>query len=465
MKKRRAVWIMTFIGILLALSCVVLGKALVAECAQMNGDYSMQKVLVSVKNQIDRQGKSSFSIDDIKKLKKGLSTEDISYTAQSGLVNTPVSNGSTFMPVRMTGVDHMYPVFSGLTLEEGSFITQKQEEEGAMVAVIDYDLAQDIFKTADVTGRTLEIYGGVFRITGVVKKDNTLIEKLTDDGLPDVYIPASVMLELDTTSQITALQIKTAEADTLDQNTDKVSLALQQIGKVTSNYNISDYNIKFELMKQLPLIFAFILGIAAIFTLLFYVKNLIKKLYFLIRDGCKIDFLSNVIKNNLVVIGMCLLEMVLALTGVVLIWLGIRFRLYIPLHFIPDELINISYYSDLIKGLIQGDIQSMGYIAPHSELLVNTINAILNVLFCISVVLGLLILYTGFRELRTLNVNSNRLTIVFGLFFIIALFILAIVAFWAELPFLLDVQSILVVWAFIYIKILFIKRKESGINV
>ena len=42
-------------------------------------------------------------------------------------------------------------------------------------------------------------------------------------------------------------------------------------------------------------------------------------------------------------------EIALAITGIVLIWLGIKFKPYIPPAYIPDELINIAYYSDLIK--------------------------------------------------------------------------------------------------------------------
>jgi len=454
MKKIKAVWILTFSGILLILSFIVLGTGLVAECSRLNGEYSMQKVLVSVKNQLDRQGSNSFSIEDIKRLKKELSTKDISYTAQSGLINTSVSNGSTVLPARLTGVDHRYPPFSGLTLKEGSFITQKQEEEGAMVAVIDDELAWNLFKTVHAAGKTLELFDGIFRITGVVEKDSTLIGKLTDDGLPDVYIPASVLLELDATARITALQIKTADTGTLDQNRTNVSNVLGQIGKDPSNYNISDNNLKFALMEQKPLLFVFILGMASMLMLLVHIKNCIRKLYFFIRDGCRTDYFTNVLKSNLAEIGAWILEVALAILGIVLIWLGIRFKLYIPPQNIPDELINISYYSDLIKSIIQGSIQNMGYIPPHSELIVNAVDMLLNLLFNISVILGCLLLYMGFRELKALNMDSIRLIQLFGLFFILSFGILAGAAFLTGLPFMLDRKSILVVWAFVFLNIL-----------
>lgn len=463
MKRRKAVWILTFSGILLMLSLIILGRALVEQCVRLNGAYSMQKVLVSGKNQADPQGKNSFSIDDIKRLKKELLIKDISYTARSGLANTSVSSGSMAFPVRLIGTDYMYPTFSTLSLDEGSFITQKQEEEGAMVAVIDGELAWDIFRTKNATGRTIDISGAAFKIIGVMEKDASIIGKLTDDGLRSVYIPASVMLELDTTARITDLQIKIADANTRDQNITEVSAAIRQIGKDPSSYNISDYNLKLALMKQKPLLLVFILGIASMLILLAHVKNLIKEIYFLIRDRCKTDYFSNVIKHNLKGIGLLILEMALSLTGIVLIWVGIRFKLYIPPQNIPDELINISYYSELIKAAIQGGIQNRGYVAPQAELIVNTVNMLLNVLFCISAVLGFLLLYSGFRELKILSMDSDRVTIILGSLFILSVGILAAMASWSGLPFILDVKGVLVAWAFIYINFA-MKRKESGVE-
>ena len=463
MKRRKAVWVLTFSGILLVLSFIILGGALVEQCVRLNGAYSMQKVLVSGKNQADPQGKNSFSIDDIKRLKKELSIKDISYTARSGLVDTSISSGSTAFSVRLIGTDYMYPTFSGLNLEEGSFITQKQEEEGVMVAIIDEELAWDIFRTKNATGKTIDIFGAAFRVIGVMEKDDSIIGKLTDDGLRSVYIPASVMLELDTTAHITDLQIKTADANTRDQNTTDVSAAIRQIGKNPSNYNINDYNLKLALMKQKPLLLVFIIGIASMLMLLSHVKNLIKEIYFLIRDRCKADYFSNVIKHNLKGIGHCILEMALSLTGIVLIWIGIRFTLYIPPQNIPDELINISYYSDLIKAAIQEGIQNRGYVAPQAELIFNTVNMLLNVLFYISVVLGFLLLYSGFRELKILSMNSNRVTIILGSLFILSIGISAAMASWSGLPFMLDAKSMLVAWAFIYINFI-IKRKESDVK-
>lgn len=462
MKKGKAVWILSFSGILMILSFIVLGTALLKECYRLNSNYAMQKVLVSVKNQIDSQGKNSFTIDDIDRLKKEISTEDVSYTALSGLINTSVSNSNTVLTARLIGADHTYPNFSNMTLINGSFITQKQEKEGAMVAVIDEELAWDLFKSVDATGKTLDIYGKTFQVTGVLKKEGSIIGKLTDDGMPKVYIPAKVMLDMDNTAGITAMQIRTADGNTLDQNTSNVSAALRQISKDPSNYNIVDYNLKYALMRQGPLLFTFVMGIASMLILLKHVKKLTIKAYSLITEGCRTDYLSNVIKENKAELAVYLLEMMVVFIGIVLIWRGISFKPYIPPRYIPDELIDISYYRNIIKGFIQGGIRDMGYIPTQSELYVNASNMLLNLLFFLAVMPGCLLLYIGLREMKGLIIDLNKLTIIIGVGFVFSLAVLVFTSYMMQLPLMLDIKGILVTWAFIFLNILKINNgKES----
>ena len=454
MKKRKVPGALVFSGILLILSCVVLGKGLVAACSRWNGDYAMQKVVATVKNPGDSRAANAFSVEDLERLKKELATGDISCTARPGAGHTSVSSGSRTMDVRLTGVDHKYPLFGGVALKEGSFITPKQEEEGTLVAVIDDELAWEMFKTDNAVGKTLDLYGAVFRITGIVEKDRSLLGKLTDDGLPDVYIPAAVMLELDGKAGITTLQIKTPDARRLDLNGTAVADALRQLGKVPSNYNISDYNLKLALMEQKPLLLVFILGTVSMLLLAAHAKKLASRLYVLIRDGCRTDYLSNVIRCNLKAVGRDLAEMAAVLLGMALIWKGISFSLYVPPRNIPDQLINISYYSGLMKAAVQSGIQKMGYVPSETELAVNTIDILLNLLFWISLLLGLLLLYAGFREFKALKVDLGSLTATTGLYFGVSMALLAVGAFWAGLPFLPEEKSLLVVWTFIFLNAL-----------
>ncbi len=466
MKTDRFIWLAIFTGVFLSLSCIVLGKALIAECSRQNGG-SMQKVVVSVKNQIDRQGENSFSMNDMRKLGEELSgnkehpLNDIGYIAQSGPAGGFVSNGAGELRVRLTGISQSHLQFDGLNLACGSFITEKQEDEGEAVAVIDEETAKELFKTTNAAGRTLEILGHVFRVVGVVEKEDTILERLTDDGLPDVFLPASILLELDQTAQISGFQVKTPDAGILNHNGSNVSTALQEAGKNPSNYTINDYNLKSASIAQIPSLFVFIIGSTAMFMLLKYVKNPVRKLVAILREGCRTDYISSVLEAERKRLFICLLQAISALAGMAAVWTGIRFKPYIPPEYIPGELIDFKYYSNLIKSLIQGGIQSTGYIAPHGEMVANTASFLLGLLFFVSAGIGLLLLYTGYRELKKSDMDAVGLILVFIVFFAGSFILLALIASWAGLPFMLDLKGILVLWTFIFLYILSIDTVRS----
>lgn len=462
MKKRNAAWILMFTGILIMLFYIVFGKAMLMECLRLNGEYAMQKVLVSVKNHLDTNDRNSFSMDDTERLQKELSTNDISFSAHSGLINTSVSDGIDKYSAVITGVNALYSQFNRLTMLRGSFITEIQEEEGAMVTVVSDALAHAIFNTNDVAGKTIEIYGNEFKIIGVVKSEGSILGKLVDDGIPDVFIPAGIMLELDETARISELQVKTEDSSLLDLNKSEISKALKQIGKNPSNYALTDYNLKYALLEQGPRLFVFILGIVSIFALLGYMLTVMKALYKRIKVRYRSEYLLNILKSDFKVLALNVLQIMLALTGSVFIWKGISFKPYIPPQYIADELINISYYANLIEGLIQDLMRNIGFVAPHSLIIVNTVGMLLTLAFLLALVFGLIVLNLGLREMLTKNSNPDRLTIICGLTVVLALIVVILLVLLAGLPFNLDVKSILVFWVFIFLKISLIQGKESA---
>jgi hypothetical protein len=465
MKSDKAVWFMVFSGLMLVLSAIILGTSIVEECIRLNGAYTMQKVLVSEKRKSDSREEAVLTIDDIKRLKKELAVEAVSCSAQSGLVSITAVNGANACPVNLMGIDYMYPLFSSLTFKAGGFITPRQEEEGTRAAVIDEELAWKLFRTSSAEGRTIYIYDIPFTVTGVVKKEETLLHKLTEDGLPDVYIPVSVMLELDDTVRITLLQISTPQANTMDQNVTEVEAALRKLGKDTSAYIIKDYNLKQALMKQKPLLLVFVLGVSAFLYLGAYVRELLEQLCGMISEGCRRDYFSRVLRSSLAELGKILLELLLLLVGVVYILKGISFNLYIPPDSIPDELINISYYWELLKTNISEAIQNKGYVAPRSELIVDTASNLLNLLLCISLTLGLLLLHTGIRELKGRSMDSFRLAALLGLLFLIATAIWAALIYMSGMTCVMDIKSLLVAWTFVFLRTMpIIKRKECDLK-
>jgi hypothetical protein len=437
-----------FIGILLLLAGIALGKSVAQKGLEINGAYSMEKVVVSVKNQLDIYNTSSFTLNDIKELVKELQTNELTYTCSPALTSSRISGNNSNCKVKITGTNYLYPMFHQLPFEYGGFFTYKNEEEGGYVAIIEETAAWNLFKTKNAVGKTIEIYDVPFKVVGVYAKDDSIIGTLTDSRIPDVFIPVRRMLELDATAKIKSFQVKTSDTSTLDLNTAHVSTALQQIGKSPSNYSIEDYNLKEALIKQKPMIIVFVMGFIMICIFLFQIKNILKDISVLIAYKCRTDYLSHVIRKNVVFLGISLIKVMVSIGCIILIWTGIRTNLYIPAKYIADELINVTYYVNLFKSSVQSSISSLGYIAPHTELLMNTLWKISNWTFSIPLILGFLLIYLGIWQLKTSDIIMSRLIAYIGLSVITSLFIIVVSSYLLGLPLVMDTKSLLVAWSF-----------------
>lgn len=451
LKPEKISWALIFIGILFLLIGIILGRLVYNKGLEVNGVFSMKKIVVSVKTQLDTQGTNGFSEDNIKGLVKQLNTNNLTYTGQSGLISSFVRSDNSSSQAKITGTNYLYPLFNQLFLKAGSFITEKNEDEGGFVAVIEENIAWNLFKTKNAVGNTILIYNVPFKIIGVFKKDNSIIERLTDSGVSDVFIPVGKMLELDTTAKIKSLQVPSIDNGSLELNTSIISEALQQIDKNPSDYDLEDYNLKMAAMEQKPKFIIFIMGVLSIFILLVYIKNILTEVIELFRIGCRKDYFTNILKGNLLTVGISVIKILLISGTSLLIWNGIKYKPYIPTRYIPDELINISYYINLIKSNIQSAISNLGFIASNTELVTNTVQTVLNWIFYISIIPGFLMLYIGFIQLKTFNIEMPKVVLYIGLFVTGSLCILAGAAYLLGLPFTIDIKNLIITWSFLSI--------------
>lgn len=449
MKSGKISWALLFIGILLLLAGIILGKSVVNKGLDVNGAYTLEKVVVSVKNHHDVQNANSLSLEDVKELARHLQTNELTYTCTSGLMSSSVSGNNSNCTVKITGTNYLYPMFNQLRFEYGSFFTRKNETEGGNVAVIEETVAWNLFKTKNAVGKTLQIYDVPFKVVGVFAKDHSIIETLTDSGIPDVFIPEGKILELDGTAKINSFQVRTIDSSTLDHNTALVSEALRRIGKSPSGYYIEDYNLKKALMEQKPRIIVFIMGVLTICIFLIQIKRTLKEAINLIRYNCRADYFSHVIKKHAFILGLSVLKILISIGCIVLTWIGIKTVFYIPPKYIADELINISYYVDLFKSGVKSSISSLGYIAPNTEIVMDTLWAVMNWTFYVSLIFGFMLIYLGFSQIKTTDITISKLILYLGLFVAASMLILAVAAYWLGLPFTMDIKSLMIAWSFL----------------
>jgi len=77
--------------------------------------------------------------------------------------------------VSIVGTTTDYMQTSNTTIEKGRFITQGENNSGSRVAVIGYDVAEELFENSDPIGEDVKIGPYKFRVVGVIEKQGKFL--------------------------------------------------------------------------------------------------------------------------------------------------------------------------------------------------------------------------------------------------------------------------------------------------
>lgn len=450
MKHIKTAWSLLGIGIMLLLTGIMLLLSLAQETKNINGLFSTEKITVSLKENSSANQSCRLSLDDIEQMKKLLHLKSLAYTAQSSSLDVNVRYESINTKAKVIGTNSDYQNFAELCIKNGSYFSEKDEKEKRLVAVIDERLAWLIFKTNDVIGNAIYIYNQPFKIVGVAGKNPSPISRMTGSDKPAAYIPSDRMLELDNTSFINSLELHTGlSKHGLDEQA--VAHAIDSIGKDSAYFGIKDFNSRFLMLKQKPLMLIFLIGAVSILILIKYIiknlvwcKDMVKKsledYYF--WDAVKIN-----IKNFMKLLLPSLLAAVLA-AG---IWECIRFALFVPTKLIPDELNNLQYYNGLLRGFLQASFSNQDYIFSQTEVLTRTVDIISTWILLIAALLGFYLVHKGFSLADINGENILGILTAAGVFIIVLIFLIVWVQAALMLPCIMDIKALLVIWGFLYI--------------
>ena len=466
-------WMMLFGGTFLFIACIILGHSAVKTGIETGGTYGMNKVMVSPLEGADAGGTKAFTLSDFKKLADVLETEEITYAAQPEMPGREVTAGDAAFRARITGTDSMFENFHRISPVNGSFLTREMEERGRPVAVVDDEFAWTAFKSLDVIGQTVEIFGKPFKIIGVFPKDASAIGKLLEDGLPEVIIPGKLLLELDSTSKIYSIEVRSRYEDTMDRNVAWVSEGLQQIGRNSSEFHLADCIIKSALIGQRPYFVAFAAGSIAMLLLFSLMLRILKETFTEARKECGKEELfaekakaifSVLLNRGAASLGKVVLKLLGAFSGMVFLWECIRFRLYIPRVLIPEELINISYYISLIKLNIRNSMNKEYYTAGISELYLEKIDFLTGGIYAVLALCSLSLLFLGLASLRRYGVDAYKSALICGLYAIGSVIVLSIVSYVMGLSLRMETGNILAVWILIFALVLHFAQKKERTN-
>ena len=114
----------------------------------------------------------------------------------------------------ISGVTDNAQIVDGITVVNGRFIQQSDNQNRLNVAVVGAKIAKDLFGHTDVVGSSFTMLGRSFEIVGVLKEDGTTSMSSQDST---VYIPINTASRLMNQTSIRSFNAATISSGTVDQ--------------------------------------------------------------------------------------------------------------------------------------------------------------------------------------------------------------------------------------------------------
>jgi hypothetical protein len=435
------------VGIFLLTFNIILGASILSKFSEINGSYKTNKVSVNLLSSSNTQGNASFSKEDMEHL-QGFSFKSwgIAYTSEG---KSTVSYKDSKSEAEISGVSDKYSMFHQIKLKAGSFITSENEKE--MVAVLDEPLAEALFNNTNVVNMHVELFHQQFKIIGIIASEESILQTLADSGRGHIYIPVDQMLEYSSNSKITSFEVTTSHAGTTGQNISNVKEALASIGKNPSNYKITDFTVENVLVEQKILLSIFIYGIGTILLLLLYIYKKAISIYGIFKLALKENYFKDAVKQKCVEISLVFLEILWSIALIYLIWKTVKFNLYIPPNFVPEELIDTTFYSDLFKSLIQEKVQNVGYIPTFWEMKLNLLCVIQNWNLCLGLLIGFPLYFLGLKLLSLEKKNTLNHLVYCCIFFIFSVLLDLLILLLLKLSIQINIKGLSLLFIFLFL--------------
>lgn len=440
MKVKKGVYISIFLSVFLLYFGIMFEYSLVYKVDNFLKFNDNNKISVIVNNFNEA---NFFNLSDINFLKNKAGNENILAISE---VKGKIYSEGRELEGKVLGVTSNLNKFCNIDMVTGNFFNESDNEYSA---VIEDKLAYKLFGNENVKGLRMKILDKEFKIAGVIKKDSDIVQTTGEDGYDKIYIPLSTLIKINSKAQISYLQFQNLNGGTPEKDKDIVISLLTTLGKNQQQYKIIDYSTENRLMKQKPLILIFILGALCIWNLFKYLKNMIIQIVRIFNLNLKNEYLLEIIKKHKKELFIYLLKISFIISAMIIFWKLIKFDAYIPAKYIPDEIIDISYYLDLFKLGIKQGMNSRAYLISFMEQKYINANILINISFAIT--LGSIILIdSSVKRLFALCKDYTFVSTYCVKYSVIALILIGIIFTGLKISIITDFKYLIVIWLFIF---------------
>jgi hypothetical protein len=432
---RLASW-MVFLGVLLLWGSAGLLSAVIADWERANGPNQLNKLVVYA-DSTDAAKAGGLTLQEADRLEKAWGSSPISYTAeQRGLAEYEQNKVQS----RIVGVNAFYRDYHQLELVSGTSIGRHSVDEHSRVAVISAEVSDQLYRSVQVIGKKMELWGAPFTVIGVFEEHDSLLRQMADDGIPDVLIPITTMLDIRPEAIITGIELS-AKPDTALAGNAEVHQALSAIERNPASFRIGNRVLDHSWIAQYESLLLFVYGIAAIYLLLRFVPGQVRLMIAGVKSRLTLEDWPDALRTERSMLAKRGLVAAGLIVCAAAIWALVRFQLYVPPDWIPEELIDVAFYMDKLRSLWQQRMMLAGYApVPEEELLAAT-GKLAGRLWLAGAVLGLPIFLLGVRIWAVIRMPiSGQLTRI-TLFVPAAAVITFAAASWANMDYRMELYD------------------------
>ena len=359
-----------FFFIYLILFTIAIFESLVSTFYSSHGKYT-GRIEINLDETAAISGDTVITTENVGALTDALGSDaNVAYISEE---DSAARLNDLVCPVRMVLTSPGYVDFTGLEIVRGAFFPAESCKYGQNAAVISEKLAKELFKSYDILGEEFELAGQQYMVTGIYSNKSSIISLLGSDGAQRVYVPYESL------NQPKGAVIKTImiHDDDIASNTfrerEVADIIRKNVMVNPETYRITDfYNT--EILSQHKGLVIFLTGLSLCCFIAAWLFRHIRRCVVFLRSKSRDLYFGEVLKAEKLFAVKYVFAAVAAVGCIVLIWSAIKFRLYIPPEFIPqDNVFDIRFYAERITDAIALHNSSYGYIPSQYEIDFNNV--------------------------------------------------------------------------------------------
>ena len=256
---------LTMLGMIIGVVSLVVLVSIVNGATDQVTDsiQAMGTNLLTVQIQDDKE--NPFTVDEVMEL---TDLDSVAETAVLSQGNGTAKRARNSESITMYGTTAGYYNIKGLSLANGRFLKQADQNQGTYVVVLNATAAEELFDTTRCVGETVSLNGYHFTVIGVLEEEDSTVGNVSERL--EAYIPFSVLSKITGNSrEVTNFYVSSADENSMDQVEQEITAYLyERLSGDEDAFSVTNSSTIMETMSSVNDTMKWMLGGIAAISLL-----------------------------------------------------------------------------------------------------------------------------------------------------------------------------------------------------